>query len=149
VHAVKDTPAHRFVLVDAGFNDLVRPALYGSRHPVSLLDEAEAGPSRVLRDVVVAGPLCEAGDVFTQTREGVVATCRLPDPRVGDLLVLHDAGAYGASMSSGYNSRPLAPEVLVEGAAYRCIRRRQSMEALMALENPLPAPVPGSTMRAA
>jgi diaminopimelate decarboxylase len=149
VHAVTDTSAHRFVLVDAGFNDLIRPAFYGSRHPVSLLDEAGAGTSRVLRDVVVAGPLCEAGDVFTQTREGVVATCLLPDPRLGDLLVLRDAGAYGASMSSGYNSRPLAPEVLVEGVEYRCIRRRQSVETLMALENPVAGPMPGSTINTA
>jgi hypothetical protein len=64
---------------------------------------------------VVAGPLCESGDVFTQEEGGVVLTRELPEARVGDLLVMHDAGAYGASMSSNYNSRPLAAEVLVDG----------------------------------
>lgn len=141
VHAVKDTPAHRFVLVDAGFNDLVRPALYGSKHPISMVATNAAAPARMLREVVVAGPLCEAGDVFTQSREGILAPCRLPDPRVGDLLALHEAGAYGASMSSAYNSRPLAPEVLVDGAEHRCIRHRHTINALIALENPVPAPI--------
>ena len=61
----------------------------------------------------VAGPLCEAGDVFTQTEVGVVTSRSMPAPQVGDLIVVHDAGAYGASMSSNYNSRPLAPEVLL------------------------------------
>ncbi|QEI04430.1 diaminopimelate decarboxylase [Pigmentiphaga aceris] len=136
VHVVKDTPAHRFVLVDAGFNDLVRPAFYGSRHPISVVS-ADTG-QRAPRDVVVAGPLCEAGDVFTQSREGVLAPCSLPDPRVGDLLVLHEAGAYGASMSSTYNSRPLAPEVLVDGTGHQCIRHRQRIDALIALEIPVP-----------
>lgn len=134
VHAVKDTPAHRFVLVDAGFNDLLRPALYGSRHPISLIAQTDAGEPRSLRDVVVAGPLCEAGDVFTQTRDGTLSSQPLPDPRVGDLLVLHGVGAYGASMSSGYNSRPLAPEVLVDGSVRTRIRRRQPIDALISLE---------------
>jgi len=146
VHAVKDTPAHRFVLVDAGFNDLVRPAFYGSRHPISLVSTDATSPPRALRDVVVAGPLCEAGDVFTQSREGMLAPCCLPDPQVGDLLALHEAGAYGASMSSAYNSRPLAPEVLVDGAGHRCIRHRQSIDALIALETPVPTPIGNSTV---
>lgn len=146
VHAVKDTPAHRFVLVDAGFNDLVRPAFYGSRHPISLVSTDAAGPPRALRDVVVAGPLCEAGDVFTQSRDGVLVPCRLPEPQAGDLLALHEAGAYGASMSSVYNSRPLAPEVLVDGTGQRCIRHRQTIDALIALETPVPAPIRNATM---
>jgi diaminopimelate decarboxylase len=146
VHAVKDTPAHRFVLVDAGFNDLVRPAFYGSRHPISRVSTDASVPTRVQREVVVAGPLCEAGDVFTQSREGVLAPCLLPDPQVGDLLALHEAGAYGASMSSAYNSRPLAPEVLVDGAGHRCIRHRQTIDALIALETSMPAPIRNSTV---
>jgi diaminopimelate decarboxylase len=84
---------------------------------------------------VVAGPLCESGDVFTQGAHGVVQARALPEARVGDLLVFHDAGAYGASMSSNYNSRPLAAEVLVDGGAARVIRRRQTVAELLALEN--------------
>ena len=83
---------------------------------------------------VVAGPLCESGDVFTQDAGGVVRTRELPEAQVGDLLVFHDAGAYGAAMSSNYNSRPLAAEVLVSGAQARLIRRRQTVAELLALE---------------
>jgi diaminopimelate decarboxylase len=83
---------------------------------------------------VVAGPLCESGDVFTQGDGGVVLPRNLPDAQVGDLLVIHDAGAYGASMSSNYNTRPLIAEVLVDGGHARLIRRRQTVEELLALE---------------
>ncbi|WP_028534376.1 diaminopimelate decarboxylase [Paludibacterium yongneupense] len=135
IHVVKDTPAHRFALVDAGFNDLVRPSFYGSYHAITLLahDDEDIG-KRPERMVVVAGPLCESGDVFTQKAGGAISGQRLPEPRVGDYLLLHDAGAYGASMSSNYNSRPLAPEVLVENGAARLIRRRQTLGDLLALE---------------
>jgi diaminopimelate decarboxylase len=85
---------------------------------------------------VVAGPLCESGDVFTQLEGGVVSPRDLPEANVGDLLVFHDTGAYGASMSSTYNSRPLIPEVLVEPAGHaRLIRRRQTLDELLELEN--------------
>lgn len=129
VRAVKNAGANRFVLVDAGFNELMRPAMYGAFHAMSLL--GASGPEQ---PTVVAGPLCESGDVFTQGPGGEVLTRDLPPARVGDLLVIHDAGAYGASMSSNYNSRPLAAEVLVDGAASRLIRRRQTVEELLALE---------------
>jgi len=83
---------------------------------------------------VVAGPLCESGDVFTQGDGGVVEPRELPAAQVGDLLVLHDTGAYGASMSSNYNSRPLIAEVLLDGASAHLIRRRQTIAELLALE---------------
>ena len=83
---------------------------------------------------MVGGPLCESGDVFTQGDGGVVLTRDLPAARVGDLLLFEDAGAYGASMSSNYNSRPLIPEVLVDAGQARLIRRRQTMAELLALE---------------
>ena len=121
-----------FALVDAGFNELVRPAMYGSHHEISLLP-ADDSP-RPVRETTVAGPLCESGDVFTQGEGGVVLSRALPEPRVGDLLVLHDAGAYGASMSSNYNTRPLAAEVLVDGGQARLVRRRQTVAELLALE---------------
>ena len=85
----------------------------------------------------MAGPLCESGDVFTQRAGGEVAPRRLPQARVGDLAIIHDAGAYGSSMSSNYNSRPLAAEVLLEGDQYRLIRRRQTLEELIQLEDVL------------
>jgi diaminopimelate decarboxylase len=135
VHAVKDTPAHRFALVDAGFNDLLRPAMYGGYHEVSL-----SGPDggslehRPAIPVAIAGPLCEAGDVFTVDANGIVGDRMLPGPQIGDLLLFHDVGAYGAAMSSNYNSRPLAAEVLVDGDDVRLIRRRQTMNELLALE---------------
>jgi diaminopimelate decarboxylase len=129
VRAVKRVGANRFVLVDAGFNELMRPAMYGAFHAMTLL-----GAGGEPQPTVVAGPLCESGDVFTQGPGGEVLTQPLPPAAVGDLLVIHDAGAYGASMSSNYNSRPLAAEVLVDGDASRVIRRRQTVEELLALE---------------
>ncbi|RTL23030.1 MAG: diaminopimelate decarboxylase [Burkholderiales bacterium] len=133
VRAVKSAGTNRFVLVDAGFNELMRPAMYGAFHAMSLVSAgAVAGATQ---PTVVAGPLCESGDVFTQGPGGEVLTRDLPPAAVGDLLVIHDVGAYGASMSSNYNSRPLAAEVLVDGDATRLIRRRQTVEELLALEN--------------
>jgi len=132
VRATKRQGGQHFTLVDAGFSDLMRPAMYGSFHDMSLA-APDAG-QRPLRHTVVAGPLCESGDVFTQEEGGVVLPRELPEARVGDLLVLHDAGAYGASMSSNYNSRPLAAEVLVDGSDARLIRRRQRMDELLELE---------------
>ena len=135
VRATKDAGANHFVLVDAGFNELMRPAMYGSFHAMSLL--ARDGAQRAARPTVVAGPLCESGDVFTQEDGGVVVPRLLPEAQVGDLLVIHDTGAYGASMSSNYNTRPLIAEVLIDGddaAAARLIRRRQTVEELLTLE---------------
>lgn len=135
VRAVKAMGSRHFVLVDAGFNDLMRPAMYGSYHHITLLPgDGRAVDGAALRDTVVAGPLCESGDVFTQQAGGGVETIALPDANVGDYLVFHDTGAYGASMSSNYNSRPLLPEVLFEGGEPRLIRRRQTVEELLALE---------------
>ena len=97
---------------------------------LSPADRAE----RNVRPTLVAGPLCESGDVFTQAAGGEALPRPLPQAAVGDLLVLHDTGAYGASMSSNYNSRPLAAEVLIDGDAVRLIRRRQTIDELLALE---------------
>ena len=141
VRAVKDMGANHFVLCDAGFNDLVRPAMYGGHHAISVVARANAGVRAELhiatqeRPTVVAGPLCESGDVFTQDAGGVVEPRALAPAEAGDLLVFHDAGAYGASMSSNYNTRPLAAEVLVDGATSRVIRRRQTVAELIALED--------------
>jgi diaminopimelate decarboxylase len=132
VRATKTMGSNPFVLVDAGFNELMRPAMYGSHHTIELLPAD--GTPRAPLPTVIGGPLCESGDVFTQGEGGVVLTRELPQARVGDLLVFHDAGAYGASMSSNYNTRPLAAEVLVDGDRVRLIRRRQTVQELLELE---------------
>ena len=134
VRAVKAMGSRHFVLVDAGFSDLMRPSMYGSYHHISLLpaDGRALGDEQV--ESVVAGPLCESGDVFTQLEGGKVETRALPAAQVGDYLVFHDTGAYGASMSSNYNSRPLIPEVLFEKGQTREIRRAQTIQELLALE---------------
>ncbi|MGF6985750.1 diaminopimelate decarboxylase [Paraburkholderia atlantica] len=134
VHALNRRPSRQFALLDAGFNDLVRPSFYGSHHEISVLRRDGTPSDAPIGSFSVAGPLCEAGDVFTQVEGGVVTSRSMPAPQVGDLLVFHDAGAYGASMSSNYNSRPLAPEVLIERGNARLIRRRQRIEELIALE---------------
>ncbi|RWR01726.1 diaminopimelate decarboxylase [[Pantoea] beijingensis] len=135
VRAVKTMGTRHFVLVDAGFNDLMRPAMYGSYHHISVISgDGRQIDSQQTIDSVVAGPLCESGDVFTQQEGGKVETRTLPITQVGDYLVFHDTGAYGASMSSNYNSRPLLPEVLFEEGKPREIRRRQTIAELLALE---------------
>jgi len=121
---------HTFVMVDAGFVDLVRPAMYGSYHHITVHPAAGDGatPPAAGRTatvpVVVAGPLCESGDVFTRDAAELLDPRQLPLPRIGDLLVLHDAGAYGVQMSSNYNSIGRAPQVWIEdGRAYLAARR--------------------------
>ena len=136
VRAVKNMGSNHFVLVDAGFNELMRPTLYGSFHGISIVPptSTETRPQGT-QPTVVAGPLCESGDVFTQLEGGVVTQRELPQAQIGDLLVFHDTGAYGAAMSSTYNSRPLIPEVLIENGQPRLIRRRQTVSELLSLES--------------
>jgi len=131
VRAVKQQGANHFTLVDAGFNELIRPTLYGSYHRVSLLAQ-QLAQHQV--KTIIAGPLCESGDVFTLTTQGALRFESLQQPVPGDLLVFHNAGAYGSTMSSNYNSRTLAAEYLVDGEASRLIRKRQTFDQLLAQE---------------
>lgn len=137
VRAVKQQGGTNYVLVDAGFNNLARPAMYGAYHPIAVAKaegaggKAERAPAEPF---VVAGPLCESGDVFTQKEGGFVEARPLPRPAVGDCLVIGAAGAYGYTMASNYNSKPLVAEVLVDNGEPRLIRRAQSVEELIALE---------------
>ncbi|SFN38222.1 diaminopimelate decarboxylase [Xenorhabdus japonica] len=140
VRAVKSMGNRHYVLVDAGFNDLMRPTMYGSYHHISVLPINGCESSECIENseklaTIVAGPLCESGDVFTQLAGGDLVPRLLPRARVGDYLIFHDTGAYGASMSSNYNSRPLIPEVLFIGGESRLIRRRQTIEELLSLES--------------
>lgn len=131
VRATKRSGSVDYALVDAGFHNLVRPAMYGAYHQISAVGrpaEAHVVPH------VVAGPLCESADVFTQTRGGELAPQLLPRVRAGELLCIHDAGAYAMSMASNYNSQPLAAEVLVENGRARLVRSRQTLDELFARE---------------
>jgi diaminopimelate decarboxylase len=126
----------KFVIVDAGMNDLIRPTLYESYHHIwPVKPDAANVPPRRSRDVEpqggevvdVVGPICESGDYLAKSRP-------LPLTKRGDLLAVFTAGAYGFAMSSNYNNRPRAAEVLVDGAGYKVIRRRETYEDLVALE---------------
>jgi diaminopimelate decarboxylase len=125
VEYVKPGAARNFVVVDAAMNDLVRPALYEAWHEVRAVRQPEEGAAQTVYDIV--GPVCESGDFLAKDRRLAA--------RAGDLLVLMSAGAYGMAMSSNYNSRPRAAEVLVDGAAAHLVRSRESIEQLFALEH--------------
>jgi len=129
VRAIKRQGSKKYLLVDAGFQTLARPVLYGSYHPMSLCPAAASVPD-ALEPVAVGGPLCESGDIFTQEEGGFVTTRDLPPARVGDLLLLEVAGAYGFVMASNYNSKPLPAEVLLNGGEARLVRARQTAEEL-------------------
>jgi len=120
---VKERGDKTFYVVDAGMNDIARPALYGAYHHVVPVVGREGKKRRV--DVV--GPICETGDIIARDRE-------LPEVKPGDYLAVLSAGAYGFSMSSNYNSRPRPAEVLVDGASYRVIRQRESLADLISRE---------------
>lgn len=121
----KRSEARHFTIVDAAMNDLVRPALYGSFHPVRPVREVAGRPVQVT-DVV--GPICESGDFLARARA-------LPLLEPGELLAVGAAGAYGFVMASNYNSRPRAAEVLVRGDRYAVVRRRETIDDLLALEH--------------
>lgn len=124
-------PGNEFIMVDAGFNDLVRPAMYGSYHQISIVGPGEDVPREPF---VVAGPLCESGDVFTRDDQELLQPRDLPRPEPGDLLVLHDAGAYGVAMSSNYVSMGRAAQVFWEDGKASLISRRETVEDLVRLE---------------
>ncbi len=140
VHDIKSTRSNeksegaRFAMVDAGFTDLVRPAMYGSYHSISVV-----GTDRTAsEDYVVAGPLCESGDVFTQDADAQLRPRKLPKLERGDLLFIHDAGAYGYSMSSNYNSLGRAPQIwLEEDGSTELISRRETVDDILRLEREL------------
>ncbi len=122
-----------FVMVDSGFVDLVRPAMYGSYHRIDIVDKDVA--DRPIEDVVVAGPLCESGDVFTRDEGELLRPRELPLPKTGDLLAIRDAGAYGYAMSSNYNSIGRAPQLWLEGnGSVEMISRRETIDDLLKAE---------------
>jgi diaminopimelate decarboxylase len=130
IRIVKQMGPNTFYLVDAGFNSLARPILYGAFHPISIAPRSKCGIQSHV-EVIVGGPLCESGDIFTQEEGGFVCCRELPLAAVGDFLVIELAGAYGAAMASNYNSKPLAAEVLIENGDVHLIRERQTLADLM------------------
>jgi diaminopimelate decarboxylase len=113
-----------FAIIDAGMTELLRPALYSAFHRI----EPVATRSDQEREYEIVGPVCESSDVVGRDRT-------LPQLRVGDLVAIRDVGAYGSVMASNYNRRPLPAEVLVDGGTWRVIRRRQTVDDMLALED--------------
>jgi diaminopimelate decarboxylase len=121
VNTVKVTPTHKYVGVDAGFNTLMRPAMYGSYHPILVANKLNEPEKETYE---VAGPLCESGDLLAKNRS-------LPEIQEGDLLAVLNAGAYGFSMSSQYNSRPRAAEVMIKAGKPVVVREREQLKDLV------------------
>jgi len=117
--------ASEFAILDAGMTELLRPALYGAFHRIELV----RGRSRDMRRYDIVGPVCESSDVVGRDRT-------LPRLEIGDVVAILDAGAYGSAMASNYNRRPVPPEVLVDDGRWRVIRRRQTIDDMLALEEP-------------
>jgi diaminopimelate decarboxylase len=137
VRYIKETAQKKFAIIDAGMNDLIRPALYGSYHEIvpvekqncrasgaAVIAANESKNTSKTEKMDIVGPVCESGDFFAQDRE-------MPELRAGDLLAVMSAGAYGFVMASNYNSRPLPAEALVRGNEVALIRKRQTMEDLI------------------
>ena len=123
IRYLKQTGAKKFAIVDAGMNDLIRPALYGSYHEIVPAWRASMSDAKTEK-IDIVGPVCESGDFFAQDRE-------MPELSAGDLLAVMSAGAYGFVMASNYNSRPLPAEALVRGDKVGMIRKRQTLEDLI------------------
>ena len=119
------TATSQFAIIDAGMTELLRPALYNAFHRI----EAVAPRGESVKDFEIVGPVCESSDVVGRDRT-------LPPLEVGDLLAVCDVGAYGSAMASNYNRRPLPPEVLVDNGSWRVIRRRQTVDDMLSLEQP-------------
>ena len=119
---VKEGEDRKFLILDAAMNDLIRPAMYDAHHDIEPVMEPRAGAERAKYDVV--GPVCESGDTFAKGRE-------MAQMNAGDLVAFRSAGAYGAVMSSEYNTRPLIPEVLVNGPEFAVIRSRPSFDEII------------------
>jgi diaminopimelate decarboxylase len=113
-----------FAVLDAGMTELLRPALYGAFHRIEPVQPRSGG----VRQYELVGPVCESSDVVGRDRQ-------LPPLEAGDLVAIRDAGAYGSSMASNYNRRPLPAEVLVDDGVWRVIRRRQTVDDMLALES--------------
>jgi diaminopimelate decarboxylase len=135
---LKQGHEHRYAILDAAMNDLLRPTLYEAYH--NILRVREPAESEGLEPVEIVGPVCETGDTFAHARP-------MPPLAAGDLVAITSAGAYGAVMASTYNTRPLAPEVLVDGTEFAVVRARQGYDAMLAAESFAPWQADGMAKR--
>ncbi|CAL4322330.1 diaminopimelate decarboxylase [Buchnera aphidicola] len=135
VYVIKKNEFTTFVLINAGFNDLIRPAFYGSYHQISIIpfDSRKLNYKNTFK-TVIGGPLCESGDIFNPMKNDKIKIFKLPEIKVGDYIIFHDTGAYGSAMSSNYNSRPLIAEILIKNKKFKQIRRRQTNKEMFSLE---------------
>lgn len=134
VQSVKRTPDYRFVIVNSGLNHNIRPAMYGSHHPIRFVPPEPRAPGPDL-DYVVAGYLCESGDVFTVSLDGTLAPRPFPEIRVGDLMVMSHVGAYAHSMKSDYNSMNMPASVMVHpDGAVSVVERRGTLSDIVRRE---------------
>jgi len=124
VHYIKETPIHRYVIVDAAMNDLIRPAFYDAFHSIEHIDTRQARTETVCE---IVGPICETGDFLAKGR-------KMPLPASGDILMIRSAGAYGMAMSSNYNQRTRAAEILVDKNKFKLVRRRETYADLSRTE---------------
>ena len=124
VNFIKETPAKNFAIIDAAMNDLMRPGLYDSYHEILPVSKKEGAT----KSYDLAGPVCESTDILAKNRQ-------LSQPQAGDLIAICSAGAYGSTMSNEYNSRPLIPEILIDGDKFKVIRRRPTFEEMIKLED--------------
>jgi len=127
IHLHERPEGRKFLVLDAAMNDLIRPAMYEAFHDIRPVKETPG----TLAPYDVVGPICETGDTFTRQRD-------LPPLAAGDLVAFMSAGAYGAAMASEYNTRPLVPEVLVDGSKWAVIRARPTYEQMLSMETPAP-----------
>ncbi|MDX1949261.1 MAG: diaminopimelate decarboxylase [Rickettsiales bacterium] len=123
VQFIKNTGERQFAILDAGMNDLARPAIYGAYHEIIQVRDKDGEK----KNYDIVGPVCESSDIFGRDR-------KLFDLKAGELLVILNAGAYGASMASNYNTRPLIPEILVDDKKFKIIRRRQKISEIFEYE---------------
>ena len=114
-----------FLIIDAAMNDFLRPSMYDAFHHISA--ETQSSDDEVVYDVV--GPVCETGDTFARER-------RLNRQHAGDLVIIEGAGAYGSVMASGYNTRPLVPEVMVSNDEFRVVRARPDYDSIIGMDQP-------------
>ncbi|XAJ80214.1 diaminopimelate decarboxylase [Buchnera aphidicola (Greenidea ficicola)] len=137
INTIKKINNKKFILINAGFNDFIRPCMYGSYHKISIINKKNKKNKKYIKKkkkFIIGGPICESGDIFTQNKNGNIKTRKLKKIKIGDYLIFHNTGAYGSSMSSNYNTRPLIKEILLKNKKIYIIRKKQKIKDILKLE---------------
>lgn len=135
VCAVKKSGKNNFVILNAGFNDLIRPVLYNSYHKITVITKKNKNIQKnKIHKNIITGPLCESGDIFTVDSQGYIKKIKTRKIYQNDYIIIHDTGAYGSTMSSNYNSKPLIPELLYKNNDFILIRKKQTIKEMLSLE---------------